>query len=302
MTSLKDLIEHELLFPGEQLESRSPTWPARASLTADGSVLYDESSYRTPSAAAKAVRRGGATNGWSFWYVQRDSEAVPLAALRSAYEEPGGAPGRPRPGAARKTGAQARPVRDADPNRADPEDEQTQAGAPDAHHDDAGLITAFGMFWRRDLVDWSVSSTAVRVLGRQSQDEKVIDFAQQIGVYLLHDGARTIYTGRVSSPRLGARLAEHTKDRVSGRWDRFSWFGLRPVLSTGVLGAAGSNFGTDLVVATMEAILIEGLEPPQNRRQGDGMTGQEYTQAEDPSLQEQDLMATLLKQLQSRRR
>ncbi|WP_423447510.1 hypothetical protein AABM36_04405 [Kocuria sp. KSNUG] len=158
------------------------------------------------------------------------------------------------------------------------------------------------MFWRRDLVDWSVGSNAVRVLGRQSQDEDPTDFARQIGVYLLHDGARTIYAGRVSSPRLGARLAEHTKDRLSGRWDRFSWFGLRPVLSTGLLGEAGSNFGTDLVVATMEAILIEGLEPPQNRRQGDGMTGQEFTQAEDPSLQEQDLIATLLRQLKSRGR
>lgn len=31
----------------------------------------------------------------------------------------------------------------------------------------------------------------------------------------------------------------------------------------------------------MEALLIEGLEPPQNRRRGDDFDGVEYLQAED---------------------
>lgn len=66
------------------------------------------------------------------------------------------------------------------------------------------------------------------------------------------------------------------------------------------LGRAAETFGTDLVVATMEAILIEGLEPPQNRRQGDGMTGQEYQQTPDDQLQGQHMVATMMRLLQGR--
>ena len=50
----------------------------------------------------------------------------------------------------------------------------------------------------------------------------------------------------------------------------------------------------------MEAILIEGLEPPQNRRQGDGMTGQEYQQSVDEQLQERQMMTTMLRLYQGR--
>ena len=37
---------------------------------------------------------------------------------------------------------------------------------------------------------------------------------------------------------------------------------------------------------TMEAILIEGLEPPQNRRRGDKLENNEFIQAEDSGLKE----------------
>ena len=67
-----------------------------------------------------------------------------------------------------------------------------------------------------------------------------------------------------------------------------------------MLGEPAATFGTDLVVATMEAILIEGLEPPQNRRQGDGMMGQEYQQTVDEQLQERHAMNTMLRVFQGR--
>jgi hypothetical protein len=50
----------------------------------------------------------------------------------------------------------------------------------------------------------------------------------------------------------------------------------------------------------MEAILIEGLEPRQNRRQGDGMTGQKYQQTPDDQLQGQHMGATMMRLLQGR--
>lgn len=52
----------------------------------------------------------------------------------------------------------------------------------------------------------------------------------------------------------------------------------------------------DTVIATLEALLIEGLEPPQNRRRGDGFQAFEYIQAEDPVLRHK-AKKELLKQL-----
>jgi hypothetical protein len=35
----------------------------------------------------------------------------------------------------------------------------------------------------------------------------------------------------------------------------------------------------------MEALLIEGLEPPQNRKRGDDFSAVEFLQVEDPEIQ-----------------
>lgn len=152
--------------------------------------------------------------------------------------------------------------------------------------EEMGLINAFGMFWRRSEVDWR--SRTPRLLGVQQSGSQQVDFATQAGVYLLYDGNRVVYVGRVVEPRLATRLWEHTRDRLTGRWDRFSWFGVRSVTTSGVLSpipSAGIEVRT--LIATMEALLIEGLEPPQNRRQGDGFSAVEFLQVPDPALEEQ---------------
>ncbi|GGG71446.1 hypothetical protein GCM10011374_40160 [Kocuria dechangensis] len=300
--TLLDLIGAELLKPGEALVSTRPSWPAQASVNADGSVNYDGQSYRTPSAAAQAVRGGRATNGWVMWAVERDGKKITLAVLRDRFEAGDTTAGNhpaaaPAPAPAPPAEGPAAGGEKIDEDAPDPSDIVPAPVPPEDTTEDPGLITSFGMFWEREKVDWSKGA---RILGHQAGSDKDVDFAQQVGVYLLHDGARTVYVGRVSKPRLGQRLFDHTKDRLSGRWDRFSWFGLRPVLANGRLGRAAETFGTDLVVATMEAILIEGLEPPQNRRQGDGMTGQEYQQTPDDQLQGQHMVATMMRLLQGR--
>lgn len=106
-------------------------------------------------------------------------------------------------------------------------------------------------------------------------------------MYLLHDGERVVYVGRVTDPRLGTRLREHTRDRLSGRWDRFSWFGVQGVTEDGQLSQPPEEFTLENLVSTMEALLIEGLEPPQNRRQGDGFNAVEFIQGTDPVLAKQ---------------
>ena len=49
-----------------------------------GTVKYDGQLYNSPSAAGCAVRKGKATNGWTFWkFKNKRGELVPLASLRS---------------------------------------------------------------------------------------------------------------------------------------------------------------------------------------------------------------------------
>lgn len=164
--------------------------------------------------------------------------------------------------------------------------------------EEKGLLNAFGLFWRRAEIDWAPSSP--RMLGVQLTGSTAVDFSGQEGVYLLYDGSRLVYVGRVSEPRLGKRLREHTRDRLSGRWDRFSWFGMRPVGAGGALEEVqGSGLSPDLVISTLEALLIEALEPPQNRRQGDGFAELEFIQQVDPSI-EKTRKKRLLEELSSK--
>ncbi len=128
----------------------------------------------------------------------------------------------------------------------------------------------------------------------------MFNFADQIGVYLLHDRERVIYVGRAVDT-LFARLKAHTADRLGGRWDRFSWFGLRSVGHDGELCDSVEPWSHDGVVETIEAVLIESLEPPLNRRRGDNFSGAEYIQAPDPQIeaaQHKEFLARVSKSLE----
>jgi hypothetical protein len=153
---------------------------------------------------------------------------------------------------------------------ASPEDDNT-----------AGALQAFGMFWQRDQVIWSGKP---KIMGRQGLGATTVNFSEQVGVYLLHDRERVIYVGRASDT-LFARLKFHTTDRLGGRWDRFSWFGLRDVRSDGTLSEPSVAWTHTVVIETLEALLIESLEPPLNRKRGDNFSGAEYVQVVDPDIE-----------------
>ncbi|MFO1015011.1 MAG: hypothetical protein U1E50_14735 [Caulobacteraceae bacterium] len=122
-----------------------------------------------------------------------------------------------------------------------------------------------------------------RIFGRQGLGATDVDFSNQVGVYLLHDRDRVIYVGRATDT-LASRLKAHTTDRLGGRWDRFSWFGLRGVSDEGTLGEPTAAWTHLVVIETLEALLIESLEPPLNRRRGDNFSAVEYIQVEDPEI------------------
>jgi hypothetical protein len=144
-----------------------------------------------------------------------------------------------------------------------------------------GVVNAFGMFWSRDKVSWI---SQPRILGQQQIGSSAVDFGEQKGVYLLHDDQGVVYVGRVTDQGLGKRLFQHTLDRLNGRWSRFSWFGVFPVRQDGSLAKESFSVDIETVIVTMEAVLIEGLEPRQNRKRGDDFQAVEFLQAEDPQL------------------
>lgn len=156
-----------------------------------------------------------------------------------------------------------------------------------------GAIRAFGMYWRRNQVIWEGSGL---LTGRQSENSDPVNFAEQIGVYLLHDRDRVVYVGRALDA-LYSRIFAHTRDRLEGRWDRFSWFGLRNVQADGSLTVAETSWNSATVVETMEALLIECIEPVQNRRRGDRFNAIEYLQVPDERKQKKryDLLSQIAK-------
>ena len=156
------------------------------------------------------------------------------------------------------------------------------------------IITSFGVFWRKDAIDWN-SSTPL-ILGAQNIDAIPVNFFGQLGIYLLYDGREVIYVGRTTDRPLGRRLYEHTFDRLATRWNRFSWFGLLPVSPKGELQAQPSQYAAEKIIPALEAILIEALEPPQNRKRGDDLSAVEYIQKEDPEIEkkrQQDMLDSL---------
>jgi hypothetical protein len=152
------------------------------------------------------------------------------------------------------------------------------------------IVTSFGMFWRRNAIQWVATP---KLLGMQQLGATPVDFNKQLGIYLLYDGREVIYIGRTTDRPLGRRLFEHTFDRMAARWDRFSWFGLLPVSDSGQLGILPATYEAAKMIPALEAILIEALEPRQNRKRGDDLSAVEFIQREDPEIQKKKVKASI---------
>ena len=165
--------------------------------------------------------------------------------------------------------------------------EVTPAADDDLDATDASqnlAVAAYGLYWERDNVDWS----ARRLLGYDldPSPEQAIDFANQQGVYLLHSWQSVVYVGKTAAREGGLfqRLHNHHSRQVwSGKWERFSWFGLRRVDETGTIVDSPDSASKEVVTALMEAVLIETLRPSFNNQQGNYM-GTLYRQAIVPNI------------------
>jgi hypothetical protein len=157
------------------------------------------------------------------------------------------------------------------------------------------IINAYGIYWNRAQVHWK---SIPDLLGIQQIGAKEVNFKDQIGIYLLHDSRETIYVGQAIDQTLGQRLRNHTMDRLGGRWDRFSWFGFYPVNESGKLNTEITL--EDITIQNLgdilEAILIESIEPRQNRKQGNLFLGLEFLQQEAPEIKKK-LKEQIIKEL-----
>ena len=147
-------------------------------------------------------------------------------------------------------------------------------------------VAAYGLYWERDKVNWSPGRGhrgGIRLLGSPDDSEVEIDFANQWGIYLLHNRLDVMYVGRTTDS-LMARLRDHnTRDRRNARWDRFSWFGFRQVNENGTLSDEIATIDTRMMITILEAVMIEAFIPPLNDKGGDLM-GTLYRQVEDDAL------------------
>jgi hypothetical protein len=170
-----------------------------------------------------------------------------------------------------------------------PDDNDTDVSEPEIVNDkivtkdNHKIINAFAIYWNRKLVHWKSQPD---LLGIQQVGATEVNFKDQIGIYLLHDSRETVYVGQAIEQPLGKRLKDHTTDRLAGRWDRFSWFGFYPVTEDAKLNLSVKfkDFTIQNLGDILEAILIESIEPRQNRKQGNSFVGLEYLQLEAPEI------------------
>ena len=164
--------------------------------------------------------------------------------------------------------------------------------------DDKAPAISVGWQWKRNAVVWkSAKPPLCGIWNGSKQGRESVDFSEQAGVYLLHDESkRVVYAGRTtsSSKGLGARLKDHTTDDLGEKWRYFSWFGFKEVdYDQGKLGqqeladALPEGLGQGRLVKLMEMILIQALEPSENKKSGDMREGEfiiagKYEQVPDP--------------------
>ena len=154
------------------------------------------------------------------------------------------------------------------------------------------LIQNYGLFWSETDVFWGAGSQAGRLLGVPASNitAQPVDFREQSGVYVLYADYDLVYVGQVGagSQKLFTRLKQHTRDSLAGRWNKFSWFGIRWVKkSDNKLSAEadGKHSTHSAVLNHIEAILIHSAEPKQNRQGGRfGEDVVQYLQVRDERL------------------
>ena len=155
------------------------------------------------------------------------------------------------------------------------------------------LVKNFGHLWERQYLYRGRGSIAGHLKGQRSAKSEIVDFRDQIGVYVLHDkNLQPLYVGQAGygeSSRMLTRLKAHENDHLWNRWTHFSWFGFRKVTGKGLHQSMSpdskvSVSGSD-VIEQLEGLLITVLEPSLNKQGAVWKQADEYFQHIEPELQ-----------------
>jgi hypothetical protein len=166
----------------------------------------------------------------------------------------------------------------------------------------AGFVRFYGQYWSKSLVDWKTETLLGcpdgwigrgKIAADQDRAEFQMNFWGQKGVYILYESNLTpVYVGqagleRANSPdggggSLGARLSRHYYGGYRNGWSLFSWFGFLETKQLKLREAgqaarmnpswkfgAGASPSLNEILASFEAVLIEGFTPRLNSRGGD---------------------------------
>lgn len=136
------------------------------------------------------------------------------------------------------------------------------------------MITHYGLFWSERDVFWGRQKNQGQLLGREktpldrrgapTRDERneARDYRNFVGLYCLYGDGELLYVGEAgleTKQTLFTRLKQHRKGALSGRWDRFSWFG-REVCE--------GECAVKDALAQLEAVAIAIINPGFNRQSG----------------------------------
>ena len=176
------------------------------------------------------------------------------------------------------------------------------------------VIVNYGLYWERHKVNWwpgrgGRGNRRIRLLGKEygigrahdeNDDENAVDFANQNGIYLLHNGFETVYVGQTTNNRDGLfqRLRIHCSEPSKGpMWDKFSWFGFKQVAQIDVTQTNGiyrelANDHLEIdkptvsmrtLIKVVETIVIQATLPRLNGQSGQFL-GVPFLQVRDSAL------------------
>lgn len=143
------------------------------------------------------------------------------------------------------------------------------------------IIQNYGLHWKREEVNWGWKGEGNKgtLMGREAEKVRSphVNFRRQAGIYILQEGFRSVYVGQTGKGdgKLFQRLRHHTRHQLAERWDRFSWFGIYPVIEYAEEGE--KLWGVDEsfklrqieipeILDHLEGALISVTEPPLNRQ------------------------------------
>jgi hypothetical protein len=129
----------------------------------------------------------------------------------------------------------------------------------------SGIVTCYGYGWEREKVYWCRRPA---LLGYQYVTP--VDFCEQVGIYVLQaEDGKVKFVGCTTDRSLGESLYEHTVDELENDWDKFGFFGFRPMADDGILGQLPENVKMLDTLPSIGKIIMEIDTPSSNPLQLD---------------------------------